>query len=94
MGHPTILGRDKEVAELNLDKFDFQTSLRDSKGATNSRADTLAPGFWRPALKRGIEVEFFSATLKRCSPLLKQGAPTTEADARLLTKRCCITSDM
>ena len=29
MGHPTILGRDKEVAELNLDKFDFQPSLRD-----------------------------------------------------------------
>ncbi len=32
MGHPTILEREKEVAELNLDKFDFQTSLRDSIG--------------------------------------------------------------
>jgi hypothetical protein len=30
----------------------------------------------RPALKRIIKVQLFSATLKRCSPLLKQKAPT------------------
>ena len=29
-----------------------------------------------PALKRIITVETLSATLKRCSPLLKQRAPT------------------
>ena len=36
----------------------------------------FSPGFSRPALKRIIEVQLFSATLKRCSPLLKQRAPT------------------
>jgi hypothetical protein len=33
-----------------------------------------APGL--PALKRLIEVKLFTATLKRCFPLLKQRAPT------------------
>jgi hypothetical protein len=41
-----------------------------------SHADTLAPGFSRPALKRMIKSEPPCATLKRCSPLLKQEAPT------------------
>jgi hypothetical protein len=33
-------------------------------------------GFSRPALKGTIKIELFSATLKRCFPLLKQRAPT------------------
>jgi hypothetical protein len=36
----------------------------------------FSPGLLRPALKRMIKVEVFSATLKRCFPLLKQRAPT------------------
>jgi hypothetical protein len=42
----------------------------------SSHADSLALDFLRPALKRMIKVELFSATLKRCFPLLKQRAPT------------------
>jgi hypothetical protein len=38
--------------------------------------DGFCPGFARPALNRIIKVRLFSATLKRCSPLLKQRAPT------------------
>jgi hypothetical protein len=41
-----------------------------------SHADSNSPGFSRPALKRIVKVQPFSATLKRCSPLLKQRAPT------------------
>jgi peptidyl-prolyl cis-trans isomerase SurA len=41
-----------------------------------SKPWALAPGFLAPALKRTISVELFSATLKRCFPLLKQRAPT------------------
>ena len=41
-----------------------------------SHADSLALDFRGPALKRIIKVELFSATLKRCFPLLKQMAPT------------------
>jgi hypothetical protein len=37
VGHPTILGRDKEVAELNLDKFDFQTSVNAAKAIVGLR---------------------------------------------------------
>src|ERR1700691_932633 len=44
------------------------TGLQSSRQAIPLRA--------RPALKRIIEVQLFSATLKRCSPLLKQRAPT------------------
>jgi hypothetical protein len=40
-----------------------------------SHADYLALNFSWPALKRRIKVELFSATLKRCFPLLKQRAP-------------------
>jgi hypothetical protein len=36
----------------------------------------FSPEFSRPALKRTIKVQLLCATLKRCSPLLKQGAPT------------------
>jgi hypothetical protein len=36
----------------------------------------VSPGVLKPALKRTITTEFFSATLKRCFPLLKQRAPT------------------
>jgi hypothetical protein len=35
----------------------------------------FSPGFSGPALKR-IKVELISATLERCSPLLKERAPT------------------
>jgi peptidyl-prolyl cis-trans isomerase SurA len=41
-----------------------------------SKPWALAPGFLAPALKRTISVELFSATLKRCFPLLKQRAST------------------
>jgi hypothetical protein len=44
----------------------------------------FSPGFPRPALKRTIEVELFSATLKRCFPLLKQGAPTTKEEVTVV----------
>jgi hypothetical protein len=44
------------------------TGLQSSRQAIPLRA--------RPALKRIIKVQLFSATLKRCSPLLKQRAPT------------------
>jgi hypothetical protein len=38
---------------------------------------TLKPWvFSGPALKRMIKIELFSATLKRCFPLLKQRDPT------------------
>jgi peptidyl-prolyl cis-trans isomerase SurA len=41
-----------------------------------SKPWALALAFLRPALKRTIRVELFSAMLKRCFPLLKQRAPT------------------
>src|ERR1700730_9061530 len=49
--------------------------LQSSGKAIHSERTGFSPGFSKPALKRIIEVQF-SATLKRCSPLLKQRAPT------------------
>jgi hypothetical protein len=36
----------------------------------------FSPGFFEAHAKAHIKVQLFSVTLKRCSPLLKQRAPT------------------
>jgi hypothetical protein len=50
------------------------TSVQRKSGPSSGMG--FSPGFSRPAVKRMIKVEFSSATLKRCFPLLKQRAPT------------------